>query len=168
MRLRLAAANLLMVVAATALGDGVTRYDIRVGGQVIDSERPLAWMRCSLGQVYREGRCRGEAERLTLAEAEARVDAMATAECPWRLPRFFELRGLMQARDDGGMAIEDEIFPDTPAGWYWTQVSAGGHSQQDCFVDFGGQGRTRCNMAGQFLVRPVMDASAASPACLAR
>ncbi|WP_156085523.1 hypothetical protein [Billgrantia saliphila] len=36
----------------------------------------------------------------------------------------------------------------SPSGWYWNQVSAGGHSQQDCFVNFGGQGRTRCNMAG--------------------
>lgn len=50
----------------------------------------------------------------------------------------------------------------TPHGWYWNQVSAGGHSQQDCFVDFTGNGRTRCNMAGNFYVRLVMDRDAAA------
>nr|WP_267956635.1 DUF1566 domain-containing protein [Halomonas sp. MCCC 1A17488] len=152
-------------MASLPLGHADDRFRFPIASLVEDTARGLVWERCSLGQVFHEGRCRGEAARLTLAEAEARLGAMATAECPWRLPRFFELRGLVQA-GDGNTAIEGEAFPDTPAGWYWTQVSAGGHSQQDCFVDFAGRGRTRCNMAGRFHVRPVMSLESAAPVCL--
>lgn len=164
---RAALAVLMVTLSTLGQGHASERFSFPVEDRVADS-KGLVWMRCSLGQAFRDGRCQGEAERLPLSGAEAHVDALSTADCPWRLPRFFELRSLMQASDAAGMAIDGRAFPDTPSGWYWNQVSAGGHSQQDCFVDFGGQGRTRCNMAGQFLVRPVMDASAASPACLVR
>ncbi len=63
------------------------------------------------------------------------------------------------------MAIDVDAFPDTPAGWYWNEASAGGHSQQDCFVNFSGEGRTRCNMGGEFYLRLVMPAEAATPGC---
>lgn len=85
---------------------------------------------------------------------------LATAECPWRLrlPRFFEMRSWLQA-GNGEMAIDGTAFPDMPSGWYWSQVSTGGYSQQDCFVD---QGCTCCNMAGQFHMRVVPSETAAS------
>ncbi|MGR4066316.1 DUF1566 domain-containing protein [Halomonas sp. LR3S48] len=157
----------LLLAWSSAHGDGAAGYDTRHAGLVVDSRQQLVWMRCSLGQRFRDGGCLGEAERLHLSDAEARIDALATADCPWRLPRFFELRGLMQPGNDRDVAIDSEAFPDTPSGWYWNQVSAGGHSQQDCFVDFAGEGRTRCNMAGQFHLRPVMSLGDAASHCLA-
>ncbi|MGQ4880732.1 DUF1566 domain-containing protein [Billgrantia sp. LNSP4103-1] len=159
---------LLAILALTlgTLGPGHAgeRFSFPAETLVEDSAKGLVWMRCSLGQRFHEGRCLGEAERLSLNDAEARLDTLATAACPWRLPRFFEMRSLLQADESRNVAIDSTAFPDTPSGWYWNQVSAGGHSQQDCFVDFGGQGRTRCNMAGQFHLRAVMDADA-SPGC---
>lgn len=167
MILRLVVTSLFLAYAAVALGDAVSRYDTRLGGFVVDMPSQLVWMRCSLGQEYREGQCLGEAERFSWSEAQARIDTLASAECPWRLPRFHELRGLMQPASDRDMAIDLDAFPDTPPGWYWNEASAGGHSQQDCFVDFGGEGRTRCNMGGQFYLRLVMALESAAAQCLA-
>ncbi|MCE8004729.1 DUF1566 domain-containing protein [Billgrantia ethanolica] len=169
MKLRLVVASLLLGFSAAAWGNANTGYDASLEGWVVDSKQQLVWMRCSLGQEYREGRCLGEAERFNWSEAQARIDTLASAECPWRLPRFHELRGLMQPSNEATgsvpMAIDLEYFPDTPQGWYWNEVSAGGHSQQDCFVDFGGEGRTRCNMGGQFYLRPVMALESAAAHC---
>nr|WP_275298060.1 DUF1566 domain-containing protein [Halomonas campisalis] len=142
-----------------------SEYTFPGSGLVGDPAQELIWMRCSLDQRYAEGRCHGEAGRFSWRAVQAQVDALSSAECPWRLPRFHELRGLLQPGASGGMAIDSEAFPDTPEGWFWNQVSAGGHSQHDCFVDFTGEGRTRCNMGGDFYLRLVMPASAATPAC---
>lgn len=160
-------AVLALSLALTGLSQASERFRFVAEDRVEDTGNGLVWMRCSLGQRFHEGRCLGEAQRYSLSDAETRIDALASDDCPWRLPRFFELRGLMQPNMAEDTAINGDVFPDTPAGWYWTQVSAGGHSQQDCFVDFAGRGRTRCNMAGQFHVRPVMATSQASPACFA-
>lgn len=157
----------LLLVAPLALGSADERFRFPADGLVVDEVRSLVWMRCSLGQSIREGRCEGEAARVDLAEAQSYAAAQRSADCPWRLPRFFELRALMQEPNEAAVAIDTAAFPDTPPGWYWNQVSAGGHSQQDCFVDFAGDGRRRCNMAGDFHVRLVMDRDAAAPACRA-
>jgi hypothetical protein len=154
-----------MAFSGSLLAADVPSYDLGHEGLVLDSRQQLAWMRCSLGQRFQQDHCLGEAERFSWSEAQARIRELASPECPWRLPRFHELRGLMQHAPDRDMAIDLEAFPDTPAGWYWNEASAGGHSQQDCFVDFGGEGRTRCNMGGQFHLRPVMTGGKAA-SCL--
>ncbi|MCC5884541.1 MAG: DUF1566 domain-containing protein [Halomonas sp.] len=163
------AAGLWLATCGVVLGDATAAYDTSQAGLVVDGNKQLVWMRCSLGQHYQDGRCLGEAERFNWSEAQAHVETLASAACPWRLPRFHEMRGLMQPSDDASgeasMAIDLEVFSDTPAGWFWNQASAGGHSQQDCFVDFSGEGRTRCNMGGQFYLRPVMTQQTAVHSC---
>ncbi len=162
------AAALLLVASASGLAEPrADGFAPSPQATVTDAQRGLVWMRCSLGQHLEQGRCLGEAERLSWSEAQARVAALATAACPWRLPHFHELRSLMAPQADADIAIDGVAFPDTPAGWYWNQASAGGHSQQDCFVDFAGAGRTRCNMGGQFHLRLVMPAEQAEN-CLLR
>ncbi|TFH87619.1 DUF1566 domain-containing protein [Billgrantia azerbaijanica] len=163
---RLALLALLLAGPVTA-GSADARFRFPAEGLVADADTALVWRRCSQGQTFRAGRCEGEAARFHLAEAESLAAAQASAACPWRLPRFYELRSLMQAAGGADVAIDTTAFPDTPPGWYWNQASAGGHSQQDCFVDFTGDGRTRCNMAGQFFVRLVMDRDAAAADCRA-
>ncbi|MGM0701771.1 MAG: DUF1566 domain-containing protein [Pseudomonadota bacterium] len=158
---------LLALVAPLAAGNESERFGFPVEGLVVDTAEELVWQRCSLGQTFVEGRCTGEAAGVTLAEAESYAEAQASRDCPWRLPRFFELRSLMQEESQADVAIDTSAFPDTPRGWYWNQASAGGHSQQDCFVDFAGNGRTRCNMAGSFHVRLVMDQRKTTDACRA-
>lgn len=167
-RLGLAGA-LAMTIGVAAFADQASEgaYTFPAAGLVGDPAQGLIWQRCSLGQRYQDGRCVGDSESFNWREAQARTEALASPECPWRLPRFHELRGLMQPAGDRDLAIDLSAFPDTPPGWYWNQVSAGGHSQQDCFVDFGGEGRTRCNMAGSFYIRLVMDQDGAAFDCRA-
>ncbi|RCV88855.1 DUF1566 domain-containing protein [Billgrantia montanilacus] len=164
-------AGLLLSWGGPAMGSGESRYETDHDGMVKDTRQQLAWMRCSLGQRYHDGRCLGEAERFDWSAAQRRVRQEATPDCPWRMPRFHELSGLIQPPEERQgqtpMAIDLDAFPDTPVGWYWNEVSAGGHSQQDCFVDFSGEGRTRCNMGGQFYLRPVMSLEKAAPFCVA-
>jgi hypothetical protein len=152
------------VLAATAfvlLSSGLLplaageRFSIPGAYLVADRDQRLIWMRCSVGQRAVDGRCQGEAGRLSWTEAAARADALASGDCPWRIPEFHELRSLI--RPTGvGQALDMQAFPDTPDGWFWTRARAGGHSQHDCFVDFAGEGRTRCNMGGRFHLRAVM------------
>lgn len=158
------AAPVLLTMAA-AFAEPPAEHHATAGSLVIDPTSELAWMRCSLGQTPTEIGCQGEAERFNWHAAQAQVDTLSSKECPWRLPRFHELRGLLQPNAGADMAIDSDTFPDTPPGWFWNQVSAGGHSQQDCFVDFAGEGRTRCNMGGEFYLRLVMPAKAASRDC---
>lgn len=134
---------------------------------VTDAQRGLVWMRCSLGQHLEQERCLGEAERVDWQAAQQHAKDQASRDCPWRLPYFHELRSLMTPQPDADIAIDATAFPDTPAGWFWTHTSAGGHSQQDCFVDFAGQGRIRCNMGGQFHLRLVLPVEQAER-CLGR
>jgi hypothetical protein len=135
--------------------DAGERFSFPGDGLVADHDQRLIWMRCSLGQRAVDGRCQGEAERLSWTEAVVRTDVLASADCPWRIPEFHELRSLLQPAGSG-QALDMRAFPDTPDGWFWTSVRAGGHSQYDCFVDFAGEGRTRCNMGGRLHLRAVM------------
>lgn len=125
---------------------------------VAQPEAGLIWMRCSHGQRATDERCTGNAERLSWTQAQARVDMLASPDCPWRIPEFHELRGLMAS--GGEPALDPRAFPDTPDGWFWSNARAGGHSQHDCFVDFAGAGRTRCNMGGRLYLRAVMTGDA--------
>lgn len=147
------------LLAAAVMFIAPARGDLIPQGEwVIDTEQSLVWQRCSEGQTFADARCLGDARPVTWLEAEARARSAHGSDCPWRLPRFHELSTLLQPiPSQHGVAIDAAAFPDTPAGWYWTQASAGGHSQQDCFVDFAGAGRTRCNMGGSLYLRLVMD-----------
>lgn len=152
--LLVATAFVLLLSGLLPLAAG-ERFSFPGAGLVADHDQRLIWMRCSLGQRAVDGRCQGEAERLSWTEAVARIDVLASADCPWRIPEFHELRSLIRPTGSG-QALDMDAFADTPDGWFWTNVRAGGHSQYDCFVDFAGEGRTRCNMGGRFHVRAVM------------
>lgn len=150
--------TLAVAVALTTPASGDL---IPQGEWVIDTDQSLVWQRCSRGQTYTDERCAGAAKQVSFLEAQAAARAQKSQQCPWRLPRFHELSALLQPdHAEQGLALDTFAFPDTPPGWYWNQASAGGHSQQDCFVDFAGMGRTRCNMGGAFHLRLVMPLSA--------
>ncbi len=172
-RIGLRVAHIGAVIALFLLSPGLVpvsaeeRFTFPDTGLVADHRLGLIWMRCSAGQRPAGDGCAGEADRLTWTEALARIDALATPGCPWRIPEFHELRALLQP-GGGEQALDQHAFPDTPDGWFWTRVRAGGHSQYDCFVDFAGEGRTRCNMGGRFHLRPVMTPVDGAGSCAVR
>ncbi|MNU72324.1 hypothetical protein D3C71_617800 [compost metagenome] len=77
---------------------------------VVDAATGLRWLRCALGQTWQGGRCVGEAEALSLMDAQERVQALNTKGhegiSQWRLPTIVELAALR--RCDHGLV--DETF----------------------------------------------------------
>lgn len=77
---------------------------------VLDAATGLRWLRCALGQTWQGGRCVGEAEALSLMDAQERVQALNTKGhegiSQWRLPTIVELAALR--RCDHGLV--DETF----------------------------------------------------------
>jgi hypothetical protein len=98
-----------------------------------DAVTGLEWQRCSLGQDWDGQTCTGEAAHYTWEEAGQAADAVAD----WRLPTIDELRTLVYCSSSGpherfpgnGGSCDDghqqptivvEVFPNTPADWYWS------------------------------------------------
>ena len=79
----------------------------------IDSRTQLQWQRCSVGQHWENSSCQGEALLLTHAQAQEQSTE------GWRLPTLHELSGIAELRCSHP-AINRGIFPNTPAGDFWT------------------------------------------------
>ncbi|PIF78127.1 uncharacterized protein DUF1566 [Variovorax sp. 54] len=84
---------------------------------VLDAATGLRWLRCALGQTWQGGRCVGEAEALSLMDAQERVQALNVKGhegiSQWRLPTVVELAALR--RCDHGLVDEQftlELSPE--------------------------------------------------------
>lgn len=93
---------------------------------VTDATTGLRWLRCAVGQAWQDGRCAGEAARLDLMDAQARVEALNAQGhegiTQWRLPTIVELAALR--RCDHGfvgetftLALSPEKDPVTVPRW---------------------------------------------------
>lgn len=87
---------------------------------VLDLRSGVEWLRCSVGQVYNEGRCEGEIVKLQHEEIEQAIK-LANKELGgrWRLPTKAELELLICAECQPPR-IEKGIFPQTASEPYWT------------------------------------------------
>ena len=93
------------------LKDGKFAYDV---------EQNLYWKRCSFGQSWVEGTCKGEIKKLSLSTASEVALKLSNVDGrKWRLPSRSELAGLLQYKE-GYPKIDTEIFPNTYPGPYWT------------------------------------------------
>ena len=93
------------------LKDGKFAYDV---------EQNLYWKRCSFGQSWVEGTCKGEIKKLNLRTASEVASKLSKVDGrKWRLPSRSELAGLLQYKE-GYPKIDTEIFPNTYSGPYWT------------------------------------------------
>lgn len=76
---------------------------------VADAATGLRWLRCALGQAWQDGHCVGEAEALSLMDAQARVEALNAKGhegiSRWRLPTIVELAALR--RCDHGLLVDE-------------------------------------------------------------
>jgi hypothetical protein len=120
-------------------------------GVVFATSSGLTWQRCSLGQHFDDGSCRGTASQVDWAAAKS---AAAAAGHGWRLPTQTELQGLLLGNCNSP-ATDANAFPGTHSGWYWSSTADG--PQGAWFVDFeqgGGGGATvSSNLAAVRLVR---------------
>lgn len=99
-----------------------SRFTYLAGGsQVKDTKTGLIWQRCSAGQVWRNGSCRGEALTMTYSKAKA----YAKKHSGWRLPEVYELVSLVDYQRTDPL-INPKVFPATPSNAFWTQELVNG------------------------------------------
>ncbi|WP_379917038.1 DUF1566 domain-containing protein [Lacimonas salitolerans] len=114
----------LIALVLTALGpdahaqDGITF--VERGPVVLDIMGKLEWMRCSIGQVWADGRCDGDPLLAPFAAGEAIIArAAASSGEGWRIPTRAELERLL-VPGDAPPLIDGRVFPDAYRGGYWT------------------------------------------------
>ena len=101
---------------------------------VVDRHTRLMWQRCSLGQVWEGGTCVGRPAKLDWSAASVRQNENCGFD-DWHLPVVTELEGLVA---EGTIpAIDPAVFPNTPAGSFWTASVSEGGGQRAWFVNFG-------------------------------
>jgi hypothetical protein len=122
---------LISFVALAALAAGAGQANPRFtysadGSQVTDSTTGLVWKRCSLGQVWDDGACKGSASTHTHKEIGAFVKVLYS---DWRLPNFKELSSLRDEKE-WRIKINKDAFPATPQGAFltWTPPANGADS----------------------------------------
>jgi hypothetical protein len=91
-------------------------------GTATDETLSLMWMRCSLGQVWENETCTGDASQLNWQQALQAAHGFEFAEqSGWRLPNMKELASLTE-RACVRPAINEIFFPNTPSDDFWTST----------------------------------------------
>jgi hypothetical protein len=91
-------------------------------GTATDVTLGLVWMRCSLGQVWIDETCSGDASELTWQQALQAAHGYIYAEqLGWRVPNMKELASLTE-RSCVRPAINEFFFPNTSSDDYWTST----------------------------------------------
>ncbi len=118
----------------------VTEFIPQGDGTVIDQRTGLQWMRCSLGQIWTQGICRGFTREYTWEQANKLKWHFADYG-DWRLPTIWELETLIHCRSglaplgekyDNLMGCKDQneylpfvqsAFPlgETTSSFYWSE-----------------------------------------------
>ncbi len=93
-------------------------------GTVTDIVNGLVWTKCSIGQAYTDGLCKGtpfnvsswQQALTTVRDNEEYLDSTG-----WRLPNIKELGSLVE-RACVAPSINLNMFPSTPSAAYWTNT----------------------------------------------
>jgi hypothetical protein len=145
------------------LSSPTERFDDHGDGTVTDRRAMLMWLRCSAGQEWAGGECRGEPTRLSLAEADAYAAQLnGSGEHffnDWRVPNLPELASIVE-RQCSDPRINLTVFPNTPSGFYWTSTSRPGEAAGNAIyaLGFGSDGVERMDPEQPHFVRLVRHA----------
>ena len=87
---------------------------------VVDLERKIEWLRCSVGQQWNGSKCVGNIVNLSLDVVPKAIDiANEQLGGQWRLPSKKELTSIV-CKECSSPKINQEIFPNTDNAPYWT------------------------------------------------
>ena len=133
-------ALLFYVVWATSVALADPRLQ-RDGPVARDYVNKLEWMRCSVGQIWDSDTCMGEVLMLSVPEALEVVQRVSNLEGGrWRLPTVKELQTIVSKvetrPDDFEPNIDQETFPNTFAGPYWSSDQSFYSKQYQWSVNF--------------------------------
>lgn len=106
---------------------------LQPNGTVLDKNTGLEWMACSVGQVWDGSSCEGEVKKLFWHDA-IKFQQSFSGKSDWRLPTQHELltirycsQGIDLIRCAAGSSvptINQQVFPNTYAGDYWSLSSS--------------------------------------------
>ena len=87
---------------------------------VVDLERQIEWLRCSVGQRWNGNECSGKIVNLSLDMVPKALDiANEQLGGEWRLPSQAELKSIV-CKKCLSPKIDEKIFPNTDNAPYWT------------------------------------------------
>ena len=117
--LRFIAILLIFTVKCTNLHAGDSRF-VTEGHIVVDLERQIEWLRCSVGQRWNGSECSGNIVNLSLDMVPKALEiANEQLGGGWRLPSKAELKSIV-CKECAPPKIDKEIFPNTDNAPYWT------------------------------------------------
>lgn len=114
----------------------LTQFIVGDDGTVMHNPSRLVWQRCALGQSWNGSGCDGVALMLTWSEAlQAANDHVQADREDWRLPNRNELASILESRCFLP-ALDASVFPDAPAGGYWTSSPVSDGLGEAWIIDF--------------------------------
>jgi len=132
-------------------------------GTVTDVASGLMWMRCSVGQDWRAGRCVGTARSYNWGDAQRQADRVSRDGhaffSDWRVPGLRDLATITDRACDNPRT-NLAVFPGTPAAPYWSSTPRPGEKAADraLALSFGADGVVLAAKAQRFHVRLVRTA----------
>ena len=105
------------------IGSNLTASDSRFVTKdhlVLDLERQIEWLRCSVGQRWDGTKCSGKIVNLSL-DMVSQAIGIANEQLggSWRLPTKTELQSLV-CQECSSPKINKKVFPNTDNAPYWT------------------------------------------------
>ena len=117
--LRLIALCLIFIFAGSTIHASDSRFILKEH-IVVDMEKKIDWLRCSVGQRWDGNECVGKIVNLSLDMVpEALVIANEQLGGKWRLPSKSELKSIV-CKECSSPKINEDIFPNTDNAPYWT------------------------------------------------
>jgi Protein of unknown function (DUF1566) len=129
-------------------------------GTVVDKRAKLIWMRCALGQSWKNGSCIGNPEKFNWENAKQAVQKVNQDPQyfynDWRLPLLKEIAMIVDIRCKNP-GINLSAFPNTAPAPFWTSSSklVDGPELKAYAMDFGSGGLVLLNIDAQNYVRLV-------------
>ena len=117
--LRFITVLLILIIKCTNLHAGDIRF-VTKEHIVVDLERQIEWLRCSVGQRWNGSECSGNIVNLSLNMVPKALEiANEQLGGGWRLPSKAELKSIV-CKECPSPKIDKEIFPNTDNAPYWT------------------------------------------------
>jgi len=96
------------------------QYHDNGNGTITDQETGYTWFRCSAGQVWSDGRCKGRAILRNFDDAQAwAAQAQVANLSNWRIPEIDEMSSIIE-KDCRSPAVDINAFPGIEPESYWS------------------------------------------------
>lgn len=103
-------------------------------GTLTHQKTGLIWQRCMAGQTWSGAGCLGIATHYTKSQAKVLTSNVA-GQSDWHLPTIHELKSIVEYKNSNP-AINSDLFPGSPAEYFWTSSAWAFDTLELWVVDF--------------------------------